>query len=150
MLRCACQTASDGDTLRHGSGISELGTSDEVRDYGSAGDAACQAAPSSEEALRVSNRTRQLQEQGRRDFAKLGEDERRVAKRAISTSCREDHSEHVNGILDYREAAGRCGNSQEVSRQTRLASLWQTTHAQYQPTQISQWRPACHTGPTSG
>ena len=51
-LRCACQTASDGDTLRHGSDISELGTTDEVRDYGSTGDAVYQAAPDSEEALR--------------------------------------------------------------------------------------------------
>ncbi len=45
----------------------------------------------------VSNRVRQLFEQRRRDFAKLSEDERRVAKRAISTSCREDHGEHVMG-----------------------------------------------------
>ena len=34
-------------TLRHGSGISELGTTDEVRDYGSTGDAGCQEAPDS-------------------------------------------------------------------------------------------------------
>ena len=70
----------------------------------------------------VSNRTRQLYEQRRRYFAKLSDDERRVAKRAISTSCREDHKEHVNGILNDMEAAERCGNSREVSRLTRLLS----------------------------
>ena len=70
----------------------------------------------------MSNRTRQLYEQRRRDFAKLGEDERRVAKRAISTSCREDYREHVNGILNDMEAAERCGNSREVSKLTRLLS----------------------------
>ena len=70
----------------------------------------------------MSNRTRQLYEQRRRDFAKLGEDERMVAKRAISTSCREDNREHVNGILNDMDAAERCDNSWEVSRLTRLLS----------------------------
>ena len=70
----------------------------------------------------VSDRTRQLYEQRRRDFAKLSEDERRVAKRAISTSCREDHREHVNEILNDMDAAERCGNSREASRLTRLLS----------------------------
>ena len=70
----------------------------------------------------VSNRTRQLYEQRRRDFAKFSEDERRVAKRTISTSCRGDHREHVNGILNDMDAAERCGNSREVSRLTRLLS----------------------------
>ena len=70
----------------------------------------------------VSDRTRQLYEQRRRDFAKLSEDERRVAKHAISTSCREDHREHVNEILNDMDAAERCGNSREVSRLTRLLS----------------------------
>ena len=70
----------------------------------------------------VSDRTRQLYEQRRRDFAKLNEDERRVAKRAISTSCREDHREHVNEILNDMDTAERCGNSREVSRLTRLLS----------------------------
>ena len=70
----------------------------------------------------VSNRTRQLYEQRRRDFAKLSEDERRVAKRAISPSCREDYREHVNGILNDMEAAEHCGNSREVSRLTLLLS----------------------------
>ena len=70
----------------------------------------------------MSNHTRQLYEQRRRDFAKLSDDERRVAKRAISTSCREDHREHVNGILNDMEAAERCGNSRQVSRLTRLLS----------------------------
>ena len=41
-----------------------------------------------------------------------------MAKRAISTSCREDHREHVNDM----DAAGRCGNSREVSKLTRLLS----------------------------
>ena len=77
--------------------------------------------------LCVSNHTRQLYEQRCRDFSKLSEDERRVAKRAISTSCREDHREHVNGILNDMEAADRCGNSQEVSRLTRLLSGRQHT-----------------------
>ena len=114
MLRCACQTASDGDTLRHGSGISELGTSDEVRDYGSAGDAACQAAPSSEEALRVSNRTRQLQEQGRRDFAKLGEDERRVenaqsARHVVKTTANTSMGYSIIGrLLDVVATVRKC------------------------------------------
>ena len=53
---------------------------------------------------------------------KLSKDERRVAKRAISTSCREDYREHVNGILNDMEAAERSGNSREVSRLTRLLS----------------------------
>ena len=70
----------------------------------------------------MSNRTRQLYEQRRRDFAKLSKDERRVAKRAIGTSCREGYIEHVNGILNDMEAAERCGNSREVSRLTRLLS----------------------------
>ena len=70
----------------------------------------------------VSNRTRPLYEQRRRDFAKLSEYERRVAKRAIITSCREDHREHVNGILNDMEAAERCGSSREVSQMTRLLS----------------------------
>ena len=58
MLQCdtclhrSVLNASDGDTLRHSSGISEVGTTDEVRDCGSAGNAVCQAAPDSEEALR--------------------------------------------------------------------------------------------------
>ena len=72
--------------------------------------------------LCVSTRTRQLFEQQRRDFAKLSEDERRVARCTISTSCREDHKEHVDGILNDMEAAERCGNSQEVSRLTRILS----------------------------
>ena len=55
----------------------------------------------------VSDRTRQLYEQRRRDFAKLSEDERKVAKRAISTSCREDYREHVNEILNDMDAAER-------------------------------------------
>ena len=70
----------------------------------------------------MSNRTSQLYEQRRRDFVKLSEEERRVDKRAISTSCREDHREHVNGILNDMEAAERCGNRREVSRRTRLLS----------------------------
>ena len=70
----------------------------------------------------MSNRTSQVFEQRGRDFAKLSEDERRVAKRAISTSCREDHREHVDEILNDMEAAERCGNSREVSRLTRLLS----------------------------
>ena len=57
----------------------------------------------------ASNRTRQRFAQQRRDFAKLREDERMVAKRAISTSYREDHREHVDGILNDVEAAERCG-----------------------------------------
>ena len=51
-LRCAGQTASDGDTPRHGSDISELGPTDDVGDESSEGDAVCQAAPDSEGALR--------------------------------------------------------------------------------------------------
>ena len=47
----------------------------------------------------VSKCTKQLYEHRRRDFAKFSDDGRRVAKRAISTSCREDHREHVNGEL---------------------------------------------------
>ena len=70
----------------------------------------------------MSNRTSELYEQRRRDFAKLSEDEWRVTKRAISTSCREDHREHVNGILNDMEADERWGNSREVSRLTRLLS----------------------------
>ena len=70
----------------------------------------------------VSNRARQLYEQRRRGSAKLSEDEQTVAKRAISTSCRDDHREHVNGIPNDVEAAERCGNSREVSRLTRLLS----------------------------
>ena len=70
----------------------------------------------------MSNRTRELYEQRRRDFAKFSEDERMVAKRAISTSCREDDRVHANGILNDMEAAERCGNSREVSRLTRLLS----------------------------
>ena len=70
----------------------------------------------------VSNRTRQLYEQRRRYFAKLSDDERRVAKRAISTSGRADHIEHVNGILNDMDAAERCGNSREVSSMTRILS----------------------------
>ena len=73
--------------------------------------------------LCVSNRIRQLYEQRRRDFAKLSEDERMVAKRAISTSCREDHREHGNGILKAMDAAERCGNSRQVSRLTCLLSV---------------------------
>ena len=65
---------------------------------------------------------RQLYEQRHRDFAKLSEHERRVAKRAISTSCREEHREHINGILNDMDAAERCGNSREVSRLIRLLS----------------------------
>ena len=76
----------------------------------------------------ASNRTRQLYEQRRRDFAKLSEDERRVAKPAISTSCRGDYREHVDGILNDMEAAERCGNSREVSRLTRLVSRIFHTH----------------------
>ena len=70
----------------------------------------------------MSNRTSQLFEQRSREFAKLSEDERSVAKRTISTSCREDHREYVDGILNDVEAAERCGNSREVSRLTRLLS----------------------------
>ena len=70
----------------------------------------------------VSNRTRQLYVQRRRDFAKLSEDERRMAKRALSTSCREDHREFVNGIINDTEAAERYGNSWEVSMLKRLLS----------------------------
>ena len=70
----------------------------------------------------MNNRTRQLYEQRRRDIAKLSENGRRVAKRAISTSSREDHREHVNEILNDMDAAERCGNSREVSRLTRLLS----------------------------
>ena len=46
----------------------------------------------------------------------------RVAKHAISTSCRQDHREHVNGILNDMEAAECSGNSREMSRLTRLLS----------------------------
>ena len=77
----------------------------------------------------VSDSTRQLYEQRRRDFAKRSEDERRVAKRAISTSCREDHREHVNEILNDKDAAERCGNSREVSRLTRLLSAKRHTRS---------------------
>ena len=45
-----------------------------------------------------------------------------MAKREISMSCREDHREHVSGILNDMDAAERCGNSREVSRLTRLLS----------------------------
>ena len=61
----------------------------------------------------VSNRTRQLYDQRRRDFAKLSEDERRVVKRAITTSCREDFREHGNVTLNDMEAAEWCGNSRK-------------------------------------
>ena len=39
---------------------------------------------------------------------------------------------------------------QSGSVQADMFTLWQTTHAQYQPIQRPQWRPACHTGHTSG
>ena len=84
-----------------------------------------------------------------RDFAKLSEDERVVAKRAISTSSREDHREHVNGILNDMEAAATLWKQSGIVK-TDTPTLRQTTHAQYQPIQRPQWRPACHIGPTSG
>ena len=49
------------------------------------------------------------------DTAKLREDERRVAKRAISTSCREDHRKQVNMVystiwrlLNVVATVGKC------------------------------------------
>ena len=45
-----------------------------------------------------------------------------MAKRAISTSCREHNREHVDGIRNDMEAAELCGNSREVFTLTRILS----------------------------
>ena len=78
-------------------------------------------------------------EQRRSDFAKLNEDGRRVAKRATSTPCREYHREHVNGILNYMEAAERCGNNREVSRLTRLLSGRRHTRSINPSKYLNEW-----------
>ena len=94
----------------------------------------------------VSNRTRQLYEQRRSDFAKLSEDGRRVAKRAISASCREDYREHANGILNDMDAAERSGNSRDASgrQHSRCVNHPKTSMA----TRLSHRTNSCKNGPS--
>ena len=53
----------------------------------------------------VSDRTRQLYEQRRRDFDNLGEDGRREVSRAIRVSCRQDCRDYVDGVLNDMQVA---------------------------------------------
>ena len=70
----------------------------------------------------VSNRTRGLYDQRRRDFEDLSEADRRAASHAISVSCRQDFRDYVDGVLNDMQAAERGGNTREVSRLTRVLS----------------------------
>ena len=53
----------------------------------------------------VSDCTRQLYEQRRKDFDNLGEDGRRKASRAIRVSCRQDYRDYVGGVLNDMQVA---------------------------------------------
>ena len=67
----------------------------------------------------VSERTEQLYDERRRNYARQSDDERREATRAITVSSREDYREYVNGVLDDIEGAGSVGNMRKVTKLTR-------------------------------
>ena len=67
----------------------------------------------------VSERTEQLYDDRRRNYARQSDDERREATRAITVSSREDYREYVNGVLDDIEGAESVGNMRKVTKLTR-------------------------------
>ena len=77
-------------------------------------DAARETLPSKRcEPLRkrqVSERTEQLYDEQRKNYARQSDDERRAATRAITVSSRNDYREYVNSVLDCIEGAEAVGN----------------------------------------
>ena len=86
-------------------------------------DAARETLPSKRcEPLRkcqVSERTEQLYDDRRKNYARQSDDERRAATRAITVSSRNDSREYVNSVLDDIEGAESVGNMRKVTKLTR-------------------------------
>ena len=64
----------------------------------------------------VSERTEQLYDEWRRNYARQSDDERKEATRAITVSSRDDYREYVNGLLDDIEGAESVGNMRKVTK----------------------------------
>ena len=67
----------------------------------------------------MSERTEQLYDERRRNYARQNDDERKEATRAITVSSRDDYREYVNGLLDDIEGAEYVGNMRKVTKLTR-------------------------------
>ena len=68
----------------------------------------------------VSQRTKLLFEERRRNFGKMNDRERHVATRAITVSSRDDFRHYVHSVLDDMEAAESVGNLRTVTKLTRI------------------------------
>ena len=68
----------------------------------------------------VSQRTKMLFEERRRNFDTLSEQERRESTRAIAVSSRDDFRHYVHYVLDDIEEAESVGNMRSVTKLTRI------------------------------
>ena len=68
----------------------------------------------------MSQRTKLLFEERRRNFNKLSEQDRRESTRAIAVSSRDDFRFYVHKVLDDIEEAESVGNMRSVTKLTRI------------------------------
>ena len=68
----------------------------------------------------MSQRTKLLFEEHRRNFNKLSEQDRREATRAIAVSSRDEFRDYVHRVLDDIEEEESVGNMRSVTKMTRI------------------------------
>ena len=88
----------------------------------------------------VSQRTKMLFEERRRNFNKLSEQERRESTWAIAVSSRDDFRHYVHKVLDDIEEAESVGNMRSVTKLTRILAH-KDRRTSCNPSKGADWRP---------